>query len=166
MKPLHQQSVRARFNAIQAAPFGAIGVRIEDDAIAELVFLEPGLQGPLPSDALAREAYNQIAAFFRDPRHVFDLPLKPAGTDFQRRVWRAISAVHCGSTRSYGDLARELGSAARAVGQACGANVYPLVFPCHRVVSADGLGGFAHHAGGFHTGVKRWLLARELGSIA
>lgn len=166
MKPFDRQRAPARFDAIQAAPFGAMGVRIEGGAIAELAFLEPGLHGPAPSDALAREACRQIAAFFKDPRHAFDLPLRPAGTDFQRRVWRAIAAVPCGSTRRYGELAHELGSAARAVGQACGANVYPLVIPCHRVIAAGGLGGFAHHAAGFHTGVKRWLLARELGSVA
>lgn len=164
MRPVAHQPGPVRgmqFNAIQAAPFGAMGVRVDDDVIAELVFLEPGVQAQAPTDALSREACSQIAAFLEDPRHVFDLPLKPVGTDFQRRVWRAISAVPSGSTRRYGDLARELGSAARAIGQACGANAFPLVIPCHRIVSSNGLGGFAHHAAGFHPGVKRWLLARE-----
>ena len=98
MRPVADQPRPVRgmqFNAIQAAPFGAMGVRVEDDVIAELVFLEPGVQAQAPTDALSREACSQIAAFLEDPRHVFDLPLKPLGTDFQRRVGRAISATPC-----------------------------------------------------------------------
>ena len=72
-----------------------------------------------------------------------------------------ISAIEAGRTRSYGELARELRSAARAVGQACGANPLPLVVPCHRVLAAGGIGGFAHSEGGFLLEVKRWLLAHE-----
>ena len=157
---------RARFSAVQRAPFGAVGVRIEGDQIAELVFLDACVLPSAPGEALALEAEqftadHQLIAFFDDPRQAFDLPLKPVGTPFRRRVWQAIAAIPCGGTRAYGDLARELGSAPRAVGQACGANFHPLVIPCHRVVAATGLGGFARHADGFHPGVKRWLLAHE-----
>ena len=74
---------------------------------------------------------------------------------------KKIAAIGPGLTRSYGEIARELGSSPRAVGQACGANLVPLVVPCHRVLAAGGLGGFAHHEGGFHLAVKRWLLAHE-----
>jgi len=63
---------------------------------------------------------------------------------------------------TYGQLARQLGSVPRAVGQACGANYFPIVIPCHRVVSSSGIGGFAHHAeDGFFRNVKRWLLTHE-----
>jgi methylated-DNA-[protein]-cysteine S-methyltransferase len=97
----------------------------------------------------------------RDPQFRFDLPLASHGTLFQRRVWGKIAAIRAGRTRSYGELARELRSAPRAVGQACGANPLPLVVPCHRVLAAAGIGGFAHCEGGFHLSVKRWLLAHE-----
>ena len=85
------------------------------------------------------------------------------GTAFQQRVWGAIASIPRGHVRTYGDLARLLGSAPRAVGQACGANWFPLVVPCHRVTAAGGLGGFSNSADadGFHLGVKRWLLAHE-----
>jgi len=76
-------------------------------------------------------------------------------------VWAKIAAIGAGRTRSYGELARELRSAPRAVGQACGANPIPIVVPCHRVLAAGGIGGFAHHEGGFHLAIKRWLLAHE-----
>ena len=83
------------------------------------------------------------------------------GTAFQRRVWDRIAAIPRGETRTYGDLARMLRSAPRAVGQACGNNYFPLVIPCHRVVAAGGLGGFAHTSSGYLLDVKRWLLAHE-----
>ena len=92
---------------------------------------------------LLRRAAAQFRAWFRDPRHRFELPLPPPqqlGTPFQRRVWNAIAAIPCGASASYGGLAREIGAprAARAVGAACAANPLPLVVPCHRVLRADG----------------------------
>lgn len=147
--------------AVQLTPFGAVGVRTEGDALAELIFLSPSHKARKPGTALAREACRQIAAYVNDADFSFDLPLAHRGTDFQRRVWDAICAIPRGRTRGYGDLARDLRSAPRAVGQACGCNFFPLVIPCHRVVASGGLGGFAHHSAGFHLRVKRWLLAHE-----
>ena len=91
------------------------------------------------------------------------MPLRPSGTAFQRRVWEQIAAIPNGQTRSYGRLAKDLKNAPRAVGQACGANWFPLVIPCHRVTAAGGLGGFASSddENGFHLSVKRWLLRHE-----
>ncbi len=151
----------AEFDAIQRTPFGCVGVRIEDDRLGELMFLPPQTQVLKPRGALAAEACRQIMALVENPDFSFELPLAERGTPFQRRVWHAISAIPRGCTRGYGDIARDLDSAARAVGQACGQNFFPLVIPCHRVVAAAGIGGFAHHAGGFHLQVKRWLLAHE-----
>jgi O-6-methylguanine DNA methyltransferase len=93
------------------------------------------------------------------PAFAFGLPLRPAGTTFQRRVWEQISAIPTGRTHTYGEVAKNLKNAPRAVGQACGANPYPIVVPCHRVVATSGgLGGFARERGGFLLDVKRWLL--------
>lgn len=72
-----------------------------------------------------------------------------------------IHAIPRGAVLTYGEVARRIASAPRAVGQACGANWFPLVIPCHRVTASGGLGGFARHDGGFHQEVKRWLLAHE-----
>ena len=113
-------------------------------------------------NALAAEAVRQLKAYFADPCFVFGLPLRPAGTSFQRRVWSEIAAIPSCQTRSYGELARVLHSAPRAVGQACGANPYAVIVPCHRVIAAGGaLGGFARNGGDFLLGIKRWLLAHE-----
>lgn len=144
-----------------ATPFGMLGIRTGEGCIAQIVFL--GRRGAelAPADALAERAWRQVERYLADPRYRFALPLAESGTPFQRRVWRAIAAIAPGRTKSYGAIARELGSSPRAVGQACGANPFPLVVPCHRVVSSSGIGGFAHSATGYLPGVKLWLLAHE-----
>lgn len=151
------------FSAIVAAPFGAMGVRTQDGQLHELVYLPPHFAEKDAQDAVSALACAQLARYFRDPDAPFDLPLAAQGSAFQHKVWAAIAQIPRGQVRTYGDVARFIGSAPRAVGQACGANWYPLVIPCHRVTAAGGLGGFSHHddATGFHLGVKRWLLAHE-----
>jgi methylated-DNA-[protein]-cysteine S-methyltransferase len=77
-------------------------------------------------------------------------------------VWKEIAAIPQRETRTYGEVAKALHNAPRAVGQACGANPFPLVVPCHRVIAAGGeLGGFARNGGAFMLDIKRWLLAHE-----
>ena len=150
-----------RFDAKLDTPFGLVGLRTDGEALAEIVYLPRSAGAQAPTNALAKKACAQIEQYVADPDYRFDLPLKPVGTDFQRRVWAQIAAIPCGETRTYGDLARKLHSAARAVGQACGTNYFPLVIPCHRVVAASGLGGFAHNSGGYLIEIKRRLLAHE-----
>ena len=84
------------------------------------------------------------------------------GSPLQRGVWDAMCAIPRGRTRTYGELARELNADARAIGQCCGDNRLPIVIPCHRVVAADGIGGFSHTSEGYLIEVKRWLLAHEI----
>ncbi|KAF3997670.1 methylated-DNA--[protein]-cysteine S-methyltransferase [Glaciimonas immobilis] len=153
----------APFSGIVAAPFGAVGIRVQGAAIGELVFLPDSFAPQDPADALAAKATRQILAYFLDPNFRFDLPLFRAGTVFQRKVWSQIAEIPRGDVLTYGEVARLVQSAPRAVGQACGANLFPLVIPCHRVTAAGGLGGFASHNAidGFHIGVKRWLLQHE-----
>jgi len=155
------------FSAIVAAPFGAVGIRTEQDLVRELVYLPPHYQEKAPLDAVAEQAATQVARYLEDADFRFDLPRLEAGSAFQRRVWDAIDAIPRGSVRTYGQVAKLLESHPRAVGQACGANWFPLVIPCHRVTAAGGLGGFASHDDehGFHLGVKRWLLRHE-GALA
>lgn len=152
----------AEFDAVLTTPFGALGVRTGGDAVTEIRFLPPGTNAIKPKTALAEQACAQLAAYLADPKAGFDLPLEPAGTPFQRSVWRVIAAIPKGKTLTYGEIAKKLKSAPRAVGQACGRNPYPVVVPCHRVVAADGgLGGFASATGGYLLDTKRWLLEHE-----
>ncbi len=116
---------------------------------------------PGETPLLARAA-EQLGEYFAGARRDFDLPLDPAGTPFQRRVWTEMARIPFGATESYGALAREVGSVARAVGGACGANPIPIVIPCHRVVGEGGaLGGFS---GG--TGVETKIALLELEGVA
>lgn len=151
------------FNAIVPAPFGAIGIRTLDGRVRELVYLQPSFQEKAADNEMADQAARQVAQYLEDPDFRFALSLFEAGTDFQRRVWSEISAIPRGSVKTYGQLAKMIGSAPRAVGQACGANWFPLIVPCHRVTASGGLGGFSNQddENGFHLSVKRWLLRHE-----
>jgi methylated-DNA-[protein]-cysteine S-methyltransferase len=150
--------------------FGPIGLCWEADRLMR-VLLAPDHNGassraeassdqtrkaPLP--AWIREP---ITAYLTDPGYRLDCPVTDAGTVFERRVWATIAAIPSGWTRTYGAIAAELGSSARAVGGACRRNPVPLRIPCHRVVAAQGLGGFAGDRNGRLLEIKRWLLAHE-----
>ena len=141
-------------------PMGPIGLSWDGGTLTG-VDLEPAANDELASGIPPEPIRAQLAAYFSDGRASFDLPLSMQGTPFQQRVWAAMRAIPAGRTRTYGDIARELGSAARAVGQACRSNPLPIVVPCHRVVACSGLGGFAGDTSGRKLAVKRWLLRHE-----
>ena len=151
------------FSAIVETSFGAIGIRTESGVLRELVYLPATFDEKEPIDPLSEKAARQIERYLHDPDFRFDLPLASVGSAFQQKVWTAISEIPRGQVLTYGDIARRIRSAPRAVGQACGANWFPLVIPCHRVTAAGGLGGFGNtdDETGFHLGIKRWLLAHE-----
>lgn len=99
-------------------------------------------------DPLFQAAETQVREYFAKERQEFDLPLAPDGTEFQKAVWRALYRIPFGITKTYGDIADEVGGHARAVGVACGANPIPLVIPCHRVMGANGrMTGFSASGG-------------------
>jgi methylated-DNA-[protein]-cysteine S-methyltransferase len=152
------------YQARVKAPFGTLGVRVEGEVVSEIVFLPKSVTALAPRTRLAEKAAKQIARYLDDPEYRFKLPLKQVGTPFQRRVWGAISTIPSGKTLSYGAIARQIRTGPRALGQACGANWFPLVVPCHRVVASAGLGGFGSEdedEGGYHLMIKRWLLGHE-----
>lgn len=151
----------SRFQAKLDTPFGLVGVRTEGAELAEIVYLPRSTGALWPTNALAARVCAQIGRYVTDPEFRFKLPMKEVGTPFQRRVWNMIASIPRGQTRTYGAIAHALRSGPRAVGQACGTNYYPLVIPCHRVVAANGIGGFAHSSGGYLLEVKRWLLQHE-----
>jgi methylated-DNA-[protein]-cysteine S-methyltransferase len=151
------------YAAVVSAHGFSLGIRCNEDEITGIEFLEPRAE-IAPKSLLAKEAVRQLRAWLKDGRHTFSLPLAPQGTPFQRKVWASISAIPAGKTKQYGELAAAIGTGPRAVGNACGANHYPVVIPCHRVIAAGGgLGGFGRQRGDFLLDVKRWLLAHERG---
>lgn len=155
------QPPRAEYDACLPLPFAVVGVRVRDGAVTGLEFLPADTPVRDSSHDLVAAVRAQLQAYLRDPAHRFDLPIHLHGTPFRQRVWAALREIPLGETRSYGDIARQLGSSPRAVGQALGDNPLPIVIPCHRVVASNGLGGFDHRAAGFALDVKRWLLRHE-----
>ena len=149
------------YQAIFATPFAALGIRTARGCLTGIDFLPPGTACQPAQDAFTAQVCEQLAAYLADPAYAFDLPLSVMGTPFRQKVWQALCAIPPGGPLTYGELARRLGSAARAVGQACGANPIPIVIPCHRVVGKNGLGGFMGHGSGDPLDIKRWLLRHE-----
>ena len=135
--------------------FGDLSVTEEDGAITALGWGQAARQDR--SDLLDT-ALAQLHEYATGNRQTFDLPMRVAGSDFQRAVCAAISAISFGDTRTYGEIARALGVPAQAVGGACGGNPIPILIPCHRVMGAKGLTGFSG-AGGVETKVA--LLRHE-----
>ena len=153
----------AFFSAIVKMPFGAIGIRTDSRVVHELAYLPSHYAESPPSNELSKQVVLQIEHYLQEAHFSFELPLAESGTVFQRRIAQLIAEIPAGSVRTYGTIARKAHSSARAIGQACGANQFPLIIPCHRVVAVRGLGGFARQqeTGSFHTSVKRWLLLHE-----
>lgn len=133
-------------------------VRAIDGFITALTWVDDPPDGDLPATGVLRAAIDQIGEYFAGTRTEFDLPLRPAGGELHQKAFAAMSAIPFGHTRTYGDIALDLGVAAQPIGQACGANPIPVVIPCHRVLGADGLGGFSA-PGGIETKVA--LLKHE-----
>ncbi|MEM1275200.1 MAG: methylated-DNA--[protein]-cysteine S-methyltransferase [Pseudomonadota bacterium] len=125
-------------------PFGSLGLVEEAGALTQLIWNAPKAAGTSP---LLEEAAAQLRAYCAGDLARFDLPLNPTGSAAQQDVWTAMQAIPKGQTRSYGDLAVELGLPAQLVGQCCGANPIPVIIPCHRIVGAYGLGGFSGMGG-------------------
>lgn len=135
-------------------PTGPITLTEADGAIVRAEWESGGVD----DTPLLREATTQLSAYFEDPSQGFDLPLKVDASEFQQRVCDAMLAIPLGETRTYGELSKALGVPAQAIGQGCGGNPIPVIIPCHRVLGANGLGGFSGR-GGVET--KVWLLKHE-----
>ena len=150
-----------QYQAKFSTPFGVLGIFCENDVLTGIKFLAADTLPQKPLSPFAIAVCKQLETYLYNPDFHFSLPLKLSGTIHQNKVWQAMCAIPRGQTRQYGEIARQIASSARAVGQACGANPIPIVIPCHRVVSKVGLGGFAHHRDGYELDIKRWLLAHE-----
>jgi methylated-DNA-[protein]-cysteine S-methyltransferase len=141
-------------------PIGTLWLARDEHGLSGVAFAGP--PGAASTDGLLREATDQLLAYFARELEEFELPLSPRGTEFQRRVWKAVAAIPYGTTTTYSALAASLGSpaACRAVGAANGRNPLPIVVPCHRVVGSGG--ALTGYGGGL--GRKRALLDLETGA--
>ena len=144
-------------SCVLESPVGRIRVTATSGAISALDWTDE--KTTAPNTKILRDAAKQLAEYFAGTRTEFFLRLAPVGTDHQKKVWAAMCEIPSGGVRSYGDLAREIGSSARAVGTACGKNPIPIIVPCHRILSTGGgIGGYSGRGG---TETKRQLLDLE-----
>lgn len=149
------------FDAVIDSPVGRLGIRMQGKALSRLVFLS-GRHRLIEADSgPANDVLCSLEAYFENPGQVLGVVVQLSGTPFQRRVWQGLSSIQVGKVMTYGALAAQLGSGARAVGNACRSNPVPIVVPCHRVVAGNGLGGFAGDSHGRLVSAKRWLLEHE-----
>lgn len=132
---------------------------VEEGGALLAVTTHRSYEGVEQETALIKEAYQQLSEYLKGERKEFDLPLNPKGTDFQKRVWRALCDIPYGETRSYKQIAKSVGNskAVRAVGMANNRNPITIVVPCHRVIGADGK--LVGYGGGLE--MKEFLLRLE-----
>lgn len=150
----------SQYDALINTPFGAIAFSSHANQLAiEFLTGSPSSCNRRSKHPLVNKAYVQIVQYLQKPTS-FNLPLILHGTPYQQRVWQAIACIPLGQTRTYGQLAQQIGSGPRAVANACGANMLPLVIPCHRVVAQNGLGGFMQSKP-HSLRIKKWLLKHE-----
>lgn len=149
------------FDLVVDSPVGRLGVGLESRRVREIAFLSGHAALRAPVDAAGRRVAAWLQAYFTRAADVPRPEVVLTGTDFQKRVWQALAGIAPGQVITYGALAQRLGGSARAVGNACRHNPVPILVPCHRVVSARGLGGFAGDSSGPLVDIKRRLLAHE-----
>jgi methylated-DNA-[protein]-cysteine S-methyltransferase len=143
---------------------GKITIAEEDGYITHVLFGHENLPDSRVNEtALLKDAHKQISEYLKGERRSFDLPLSPSGTEFQQRVWKALTGIPYGETVTYEDIARKVGNekACRAVGMANNRNPISLIIPCHRVIGKNGK--LTGYGGGL--GIKEYLLKLERGNI-
>lgn len=119
-----------------------MGVIIENNRVAKLDYLPSGATLIHPQSLVARQVATEIRQYFCDPQFKFNLEILLQGTVLQKKIWHELQKIPVGTTKTYGELARKLGTGPRVVGNACGRNPVPIIIPCHRVVAASSLGGY------------------------
>ena len=144
------------------APFATLGVIADHAFVKAIHFLPASVSAKSPTfNTIAHLAAVQLMSYLNNPKFKFDLPIRLSGTKHQLDVWHGMQKIAAGKTSTYGELAESIASSPRAVGTACGRNPLPIVVPCHRIVAANGLGGFMGGKLDDPLAIKRWLLIHE-----
>ena len=144
------------------APFGSVRLLFADKQLisCELSYRKPRAT-PAELPEYTQAGINALKRYFKSGQLPASLTIPIQGTEFQQRVWSQLRAIPPGETATYGEIAARLSSGARAVANACRQNPLPLFIPCHRVVAANGMGGFMGQRAGKELGIKQWLLRHE-----
>ncbi|MBA2654158.1 MAG: methylated-DNA--[protein]-cysteine S-methyltransferase [Gammaproteobacteria bacterium] len=151
----------SRLDAVLESPIGRLGIRTDKESLLSVLFLPKEERTIAPSSPLALEVQHQLSAYFNNKLTTFDLPLLIEGTSFQQKVLTALQSIAFGKTITYGQLAHGLATGPRAIGNACRRNPIPVIIPCHRVLSQNGIGGYSGATSGDLLTIKGWLLRHE-----
>jgi len=149
------------YSAVISSPLGKLGISTQNEKLAGIDFLASSIAEQQASDLFCSEVIYQLQAYFNSAQHIFSLPLLEIGTNFQQRVWQTLRTIPPGQSLSYGQLAKQLQTSARAIGNACRCNPIPIVTPCHRIVGITNLGGYSGLTTGDIWSNKAWLLKHE-----
>ncbi len=155
------------YATIVNSPVGYLGLQLDGQTLIGIEFLGRRLSSTQKtclnklSNASVERIQSSLNDYFLNPENARPPVTSLNGTEFQKKVWRVLAQIKSGKTRTYGDIAGEIKSSARAVGNACRRNPIPIFIPCHRVVSASGRGGFMGKTSGEAMDIKEWLLANE-----
>lgn len=145
--------------AILNTPIGRLAIYCGQNNLFNIAFTQ---QKPFsPQTQLAEKICQQLTQYFQTRNTAFTVPLETKGTAFQQTVWQALQTIPLGKTKTYGELAKTLNTSPRAIGNACRANPVPIIIPCHRIVAANSLGGYAGGTKGKRLSIKKWLLNHE-----
>jgi len=152
----------AIFHSIIESPVGRLHLSTDDLRVTKVEWFRlPKTNLALASSPHSKLISKQFEQYFNRAHNDWDLSLTLCGTVFQQKVWQYLQTIPLGETRYYSDVARALNSSAQAVGNACRANPFVIVVPCHRVVSKSGLGGYDGQTSGHNLSIKQWLLDHE-----
>jgi len=149
------------YTAITDSPVGMLGILDNGQVIEAVNFLYNTVKMRKASSELAEKTVYQLEQFFLDPNSQFDLPIAASSTPFQMKVRNALLSIPVGKTMTYGNVAKTIASSARAIAGGCRRNPVPIIVPCHRIVAANGLGGFSGALDGPPLATKKWLLEHE-----
>lgn len=154
-----------RYDAVINTPLpgrnNRLAILTQEEKLQEVLFVGHSTKLKQPKDAFTKSVIEQLEAYFSEPDFEFTLPVVLEGTTYQKSVWNRLRKCPKGKVWTYGELARQIHSAPRAVGNACRRNPVPIVIPCHRVVSANGMGGYEGQTSGTYLSIKQWLLQHE-----
>ncbi len=158
----------SEFTVYFPTPLGSLKLEFQEKKLSSLSITEnPSAKDQMlefkqeGENKVRENTLSQLDSYFCSAKSFLTIPLAPQGTPFQRSVWHELSEIPPGETRTYGDIANKLNSSPRAVGNACRKNPIQIIIPCHRVISAKGIGGYAGETEGRQLKIKRWLLKHE-----
>jgi len=154
--------MESTFNSVIDSPTGCLHAVMNDNCVSKIEWLSNSSDTTIAiPTVLQQQVSKQLTDYFLSAHNKWTLPLLECGTAFQQKVWQYLQTIPLGETRYYSDVAKALNSSSQAVGNACRANPFVIIVPCHRVISKAGLGGYDGQTSGRNVEIKQWLLDHE-----